>query len=761
MAVGDQSFGDASDLIGIDSGAAGDANNTPDSSGGAKDAMSAGISQANGDKQAEQKEVERCDIKERMQEIEAAKQFDKAARVQYAKDRKYAAGMADPSWASDANLIGSYIDILTSFLYAQNPDVNCKPAEQVGDDVNQDNRDFAETLELVISRLWHMSRLKKPMRRVVRSALTVGIGWCKAQMWSKQRPQPLLEKQLKDAEMQAQTMAALITSIREKGDDVEDKPLQQEKLSQLIAGLRAKIMLAKEYGLAVDFVRSEDITIALDVSFIGDYMFADWVCEDLYFPKKELRAKFPRLTDEDEKKAIVYFQKITTAQAAQGDILQSATGEESGDGQFTKTSPQFIEGGSKPIEFIRVMEMWDRRDMNIKTMCEGVERWCEEPYPPPHASTRFYPYFGLHFFDVDGHRHPQSLSFRLQKLQDEYSAARSNQRLTRERSIPGLIFNSGAISVDDAKKLEVSVIAEMVGIKLTDINVPIQSVVMVKPLPTIDARLWDTTAITRDMESLSGVQEALQQTVAQQPKTATEAQIQQTGFASRTSADRDVLEDLLDDLAQFCAETAIQEIDPPGAQRIAGPKAFWPSGMDVNDLLTMVDVDITAGTSGKPNAAADKANWATVLPLLQKLMVQIRQTQEIDPALADSLENLLRETLHRLDDRLDIDDFIPSTPPPPQPKPGPPPPAVSIALKGELPALDAAVIGANAAGLPPETAMSGNPAAAPTSVKPGAPDHPGAHVADGEIPLHPHMPQPLPAAAKTPASGGETQKPQA
>ncbi len=757
MSVGSSSIGDGSDLIGdLDTGdsgttGGGDANTA---SSGAMDAMNKGIADANKKPNQEELETERKLIDQIWKEYEAARDFDKAARMTYASDRKYAAGMSDPSWASDANLIGSFIDILTSFLYAQNPDVNCKPAEQVGTQPNQDNTAFAETMELVISKLWHLAKLKKTIRRQVRAALSIGVGWMKGIVWSAKRPQPQTEKSLHDFEAQLATLKALVTETRE-GENI-DTNVQQAKLSELIAGLRAKILLTKEYGLNADFCRSEDLQVSLDVSSLSDYLAANWISEDLYIPQSELRARFPRLEDDDCTKAVVYYQKNIPANA-KGDVLQAATGEEAADGTYSKTAPSLIMGGSKPVQFVKIVEFWDRRDSNIKTMCEGVTRWCVEPYTPPQATNRFYPYFQLAFFEVDGHRHPQSLSWRLRKLQDEYNACRSNQRLTRERSIPGIVFNRGALSFEDAKKLEDSVISEIVGIMPTDPNMPIQNIIMVKPLPTIDVRLWDTAAIRQDMESLSGVEEAMQQNAAQQPKTATEAQIQQTGFASRTSADRDIIEDMLDDLAEYTAEAAIQEIDGPGAQRIAGPQAFWPTGMDVQDLLTMVDVDIDAGTTGKPNAAADKANWATILPLLQKLMVQIRQVQSTDPALADALENLLRETLHRMDDRLEISEFIPTDPPPPQPPPAPPPPTVSVALKGVLPALDAAAIGAKAAGLPPEAAAL--PAGAPSHVMEGAPDHPGTHVADGDIPLHPHMPVPLPAATQTPAQGGATQQP--
>lgn len=747
---------DGSDLVGEinGAGAAPEANNP-----GALAAVNAGVQASQGqDEQAA--ETERKMVAADWTEYETARSFDKSARVTMAKDRQYAAGLSDPSWASDANLIGSFIDIMTSFLYAKNPDVDCKAAAQVGAQPDKDNSSFAETMEIIISRLWKLARLKKAARRQVRSALSVGQGWIKALLWSQKRPEPQAEKSLHDMEEQAQRIQALIAASKENNIGTEDKDVQAAELALMIAGLRAKIMKSREYGLNTDFVRAEDIQVSLDVSAISDYLSAEWISEDLYIPKSSLRARFPRLTTEDEAAAQLYYQKNVT-DSAKGDALQAATGDHVNDGQFSKTTPNGTNPGgtdAKPLEFVKIVEKWDRRDSNIKTMCDGLKRWCVEPYTPPQASNRFYPYFELEFFPVDGHRHPQSLSGRLRKLQDEYAACRSNQRLTRERSIPGLIFNKGLVSPEDARKLEGSVIAEMVGITLTDINMPIQNAVMVKPLPTIDVRLWDTSSIRMDMESLSGVQEALQQTQAsKQPKTATEAQIEQTGFASRTSADRDQLEDMLAELAEYTAECGIQEIDPNAAARIAGPKALWLYGMDVQDLLTMVSIDIEAGTTGKPNAAADKQNWAQILPMLQKLMVQIRQTQQFDPALAECLKNLLRETLKRMDDRLDIDDFIAQGDPPPPPGPPKPVPSISVSLKGELPAMDSAVIGANAAGLPPEAALI--PQGAPSAVHPGAPDHPGLHVADGEIPLHPHMPQPLPAVQKTPHDGGETQKP--
>jgi hypothetical protein len=96
-----------------------------------------------------------CDaVKALWKEYDTARKFDKAARSQYAADRRYAAGTADPTWAVDTNLIGSFIDILTSFLYARNPDVSVKKTPRVtlpGQPQTKalDDENFAKTLEPV------------------------------------------------------------------------------------------------------------------------------------------------------------------------------------------------------------------------------------------------------------------------------------------------------------------------------------------------------------------------------------------------------------------------------------------------------------------------------------------------------------------------------------------------------------------------------------------------------------------------------------
>ena len=341
---------------------------------------------------------------------------------------------------------------------------------------------------------------------------------------------------------------------------------------------------------------------------------------------------------------------------------------------------------------VRVSEIWDKRDNHVKTLVEGVKRWARPPYTPEFATSRFYPFFRLAFFEVDGARHPQSLSWRLRKLQDEYSTTRSNGRLVRERSVPGVLFNAGQVTPEDQRKITDAVTAEYVGIKPTTADIDMNKLFAGKPIPSIAPGMYDTSSILRDMERISGVQDALQSTVVT-PKTATEAQIQQSGFASRTNADRDALEDMLSELALYTAELAVQGLDIEYARRCAGDAAFWPEGMDIEDILTLTEVEIDAGSTGRPNLAAERDAWGILLPLVQEMMMNIRMLQAQDPEMAEAMIALLRETARRLDDRMDVDALIPvGMPPPPPPIPG---------AEGELPPEEVPP-GAAPAEVPPE-----------------------------------------------------------
>jgi hypothetical protein len=599
-------------------------------------------------------EKEKQLIRRLLKAYNSARTFDKDARKEYAKDRKYASGKADLTWAVDANYIGTFIDILISFLYGQDPDVLAQPTEKVGTTPDENDEMFADTLQLVIRLLWKNARLKKYFRKMLRSSLSVGPGWLKVIMVVEKRNNPLIENKLNDARDNMARLVAKRETIKNKEGDKDEEEINVliKESELLMASLSDKLEVVFRRGLAIDFVRAEDMQVSLDVSEISDHLSANWNANQMFIQSDEAPMMFPRLTAEDLKTAKVFYQRKDKKDSSAANVTAE-------DAEKYTAATQTGGGAEDEVKFIRVVELWDKRDNHIKTMIDGVNKWARLPYQPPHASTRFYPYFELALFETDSERHPQSLTGRLIKLQEEYSSARSNGRLARERSVPGIIFDAQKITPDDIKKIERSVHQEYVGVNPIGGD-DIRKAFAEKPVGKYDPRIYDTSASVKDMEVIAGVQEALSQGISR-TKTATEANIEQTGFASRTGADRDTEEDVLTDLARYTAELSLQALPYEYVVKIAGKLAFWPENMPFEEVVTMVNVEIEGGTTGKPNKDAERQSWATVMPLIRETIIVIQQAFAAgNVPLAEALSELLRETLQRMDDRVNLDRFLPT-----------------------------------------------------------------------------------------------------
>lgn len=652
------------------------------------------------------KQAEIAAVKALWKEYEQAREFDKRARAQYAVDRRYAAGTAIITWAVSANLIGAFIDILVSFLYARNPDVSISKAPRVDPTGTQQEDDFAKTSELVVSALWTAptTRLKDRIREMIRSVLTTGIGWAKVIMVCKGQNIPEMKTQLNDIRDNIKRLEALRQQVTVDANgnqvylDDNNEVLTQEQLDAKTAEYNAlqesvsnRMEVAMRKALAIDFVASEDLQVSLDVRQVTDYPNAKWMANRIFRPTTELKAMFPALGEKDIKGAKVYHQKALKNITDLSDnvkltgIADDSVRPEEAD-QYTASGTTGVSAsvsgeGEQGPGFACIVELWNRHDGHVYTMIDGVDKWAKQPYQPDYPSSRFFPFFGIGFYPADGARHPQSLAWRLRELQDEYCSTRSSLRLTRSRAIPGTVFNRSSIKPEDAAKLERSVHQELIGIEMPpDAN--IRNAFAEKPISVGDMRLYDTAPILQDMEKLSGVQEALQSSITTE-KTATEAEIQQSGFAARTTADRDILEGMLADMAHYTLELALSALDPADVQRYAGAKAFWPAGMAIDDLLTLVEVKIEAGTTGKPKLQGDKAAWGTVLPILTQAVQQIQAAQMTgNVPLANALTEIVKETMRRMGDETDPSRFIPQMPaampgmggPPGMGPPGMPPP---------------------------------------------------------------------------------------
>lgn len=660
------------------------------------------------------REREAQDVKRWFKRIMQARKFDEVSRRQYAKDRRYARG--DSGFDVDANIAGTNIDILESFLYAKNPDIDITPApcaeppdagaledaarQQViaspqaqlaqqaamlgpeaeamaGQAVEQavkakvvelqeryasrarDVRAMAETLEIITSRMWRDAGLKRRGRAWVRSALSVGIGVIKASWQERTAPSAETTTAINDLQRDIARIRAMEEALSEDTDNEALIAQYERELARLQQ--QPEPVVAR--GYVIDVVQPENWQVAPGGS-ISDYVDAPWIAERIPMRLEDATADFA-LTAEQAKKATKYKARKPVMGRDVTPAVDDAISAADADSYVTTTTPNASVDGESD-DFVMVWEVWDRDGGCVLTGIEGCPFWVKQPWVPA-ATERFYPYFGFLISEVDGQRHPQSLIARTAKLLDEYNRIGTAERDHRKRMMPQMMFDSEQVSSETAKKLTGGAVGEWVPVQTTG-QKTMGEIAIPKPYNPIDPGLYDRNRITSEIERLWGVQEALSGAV-NVAKTATEAEIQQTGFQARSGGRRDAMEAALGELAHYTAEVARAHVTLEDAQAIAGPDAFWPKYGGPDDLRSLLSVDIRAGSSGKPNTSAEKEAWAATLPMLQQGVMQIAQLRNSPPSeVADALAELMRITVERSGDRIDITQLLPKAGPAPMPE---------------------------------------------------------------------------------------------
>ena len=590
------------------------------------------------------------------EEIDAARDFDDMARKDYAFCRRYARG--DSHWEVSTNLIGTYIDIMVSFLYARDPDVAVVVSASVGNARKAEAKTFAKTMEVVLSRQWKDIRVKRAAERWVRSVLTVGIGWLKSGWQETYATDPAILRRKRDIQENLAKISQLNEEIN--GGAADDVERRQEELQAQMAGLAAHVEKLVYRGLFVDFVPAEHIVVSTDVQNIIDCESAKWMAHINYITLDDAKTKWPEMTQADWEGVETFHinkpcdMKDRSKTAAMVDDISPTEADNYRGGTDVRGKVE----SSKYNRFVQHIELWRGDENLVYDLIRGVKK-CLDCDAPNVGTTRFYPFFPLAFNEVDGERHPQSLVMRSYKLIDEFHRTRSGKAELRRRIKPKMGFDARAHSPQQIRKITQGEYGELIPLKPAVEGASLKDSIWEMQYPRIDGALFETTEIRQELETMCGIQEALSGGI-QVAKTATEAEIQQAGTQARTGSMRDRCEGQLTQLSQYHAEILIQKLDLQDAVEIAGPEAIWPQvGPEELDLL--INIEIAAGTTGKPNTTAQREAWAAEMPVIEKTIMTVGQLLMSPPQeIARCLTELMEETLLRSgDDRVDIERFVP------------------------------------------------------------------------------------------------------
>lgn len=567
--------------------------------------------------------------------LEAALKSQTKEKVEerYKKLRKYVRGDVggdDAPGLVRTNIIHSNFAAILPQIYAKNPELSVTPSEAAGKSAPWVPQ-FSKTMQSVLNRVFIKDAKLKPRAKAgIRAAMTTGIGWAKVSWQKDIKTDPLIETRLSDSQDNLQRIRFLISEIDEGDDQRCELEAKQAELEQQIAAIQEQAEVKTVEGIAIDRVLTEDMFILDDTFYDFDgYDQADALAHRVWMVTEKYEQTFGK-------------EPPKTANRYGRDKKERDSGKSDDDA----------------VELVAVFEVWDKTSNRVYTLCSGADEWAREPYTPAVIGRRFYPFFALAFNPTDGTVHPLSDTELLTELQDEYNTTRTNFAEHRKENVPVRVYRKGGDLTDsDIKALSNRQANQWVGIEGDPAN-PIDKDIAILPNPPVDPATYDVQTILRDAEMVLGAGDAAKGSI-NKAKTATEAEIMAQGLQSRVAERSDVVEDWIAEMAKYAAELCLQELTLPQVQRIAGEEAVWPQ-MSKADVFDLVQIEIRAGSTGRPNKSKEREQWGQMLPQIQKSIEQIMQLrQNGQNDMAETVMKLLEETLRRFDERIDIESFLP------------------------------------------------------------------------------------------------------
>lgn len=587
--------------------------------------------------------------------INAAKKHFESDFQRMRKDQEYAREGADrsrwdPSEKYTANLVQRHVNTKVDALYAKNPravakrrprmefsiwDGNPQTLQQAMMGVQAGLMDpnamallqdvqqgmakkqmldrVARTLELAFG--YYVDEQQPPFKtsakQLVRRTITNGVGYLKLGFQRIMQKRPEIESQIADVTNQLAHIQRLTADLAD--GELQPDSADAEEMKIALAALQAEPEMIVREGLTFGFPRSTEIIVDPRCRDLVGFVGARWIAHEM-----------PMTADEIEETYGVDVGKSYTTYKPEGREVQA---------QYDKNEPLAC-----------VYEVQDKKTGTYFTVCEGYPDFLAEPAPPPLSIERFWNVFTLVFNGREDERklYPYSDVYLIRPMQDDHNRAREGLREQRRANRPK--YATGRGQLEDTDKAQLQADAGNVLIELnnltpdSDVNKMIQRMQM----HGIDPAMYDTSPHFQDIERVVGTQQANFGNVS--GGTATESSIAENGRLSSVTSNVDDLDEFLTEVARAAGQIMLREVSAETAKKIAGPGAVWPdmSGQDIAEELML---EIKAGSSGRPNKAAELANLERAAPFLL-------QTPGVNPTY------LASKMLERLDDDLDLEEAI-------------------------------------------------------------------------------------------------------
>lgn len=533
------------------------------------------------------------------------------------------------------NLFYSELAAMRPALYAKDPEYAIQPTPGVPQGMVEVVRQFGRTCEAVLGRvLVKDAKLKRRAKRIVTSAFGTSVGWWKLCWQEDKRTDPLIQNEIADT----QDNLMRLQRLREQVQDPEagaNTDLQIAQLQQTLQGLQTQAEVTYSKGLTLDDVLPEDIVI-LDPSIrnLADYERAGAIAHRVWMTREQYRQRFGA----EPSKGKTYREK----------------------GTGTPTADAGNATNDRRDDLFAVWEIWEKDSNRVFHVCEGEEGFCDQPSSPDWTGERWYPFFALIFNEADGELYPLSDVELIAESVRQFNSIEHDFEKDRRDARPFTVVRKGGALTDadisNVRNRDGNDVVLVEGNNTSPIGNDIQTLnlgAQMKP------EVYDTTRARANIEQLLGGGDAARGTVME-AKTATEAKIVAQGLQGRSGERRDTLEDLLTELGVYALQICMRKLTVQDVQEIAGEDAQWPQATSPEIVFKQINIEVRGGSTGKPDQAQEQETWTKLMPVIKDTAMQVAELRaKGESGLADALVQLLRETLRRFDERLDLDQFLP------------------------------------------------------------------------------------------------------
>lgn len=292
-------------------------------------------------------------------------------------------------------------------------------------------------------------------------------------------------------------------------------------------------------------------------------------------------------------------------------------------------------------------------------ICDGYDKYLQAPEVITPMVRGFWPIAVLTFNDIvvehgcDASIFPPSDVQLIRDTQREWNRSRNQLRKHRRANSPKWMTAKGTLTTGDKEALmdsDTNAVVEMEGIlpgtKVSDVIQPV-------PQRPIEPLVYDSGTMQQDLSmSIGNVNGIGQSSRGKKSATATAATIEAQEDMSVNQSNVEDVDAFLTDIARMGGELWMLEGSPDVVKRIVGDGAVFPTlPATREDFINQIFLRTKAASSGRPNQAMEVRNWQILGPMLMQM--------------GANPQALVRETIRRLGDNLDPEQFFPLQAPQP------------------------------------------------------------------------------------------------